>query len=401
MDSANIIISEYKKTPVVCGFINDKMEYLSLVRESELNKIYIGKVDHVVKNLDAAFVKIGTDNIGYLSLKNLVKACITAKNSRADAIIKAGDEVLVQVDSEAVKSKKCKLTTGISLSGKYSVVTLGRNGVGTSVKLDDDLRKKLTELTKDRLTELTNEYRDKLYGEDCGFIIRTNAADLFKGQDNLESSDFTDLFVEDARQVLDRLCEILKSSRSRTIYSCLYSPVSMGDDQEDLLTLNIKKAGAFLKVRGYSDPEIIKDSGIHGIPSKIDSLRSNKIWLKSGAFLIIEQLESFNAIDVNTGKAIKGKKDISYEVNLEAADEIMRQVRLRNLTGMILIDFINMKDPSEYEKLTEHIKQLCRLDPVHTSFVDITGLGIMELIRNKNDKTLKEILQEVENSVDI
>ncbi len=401
MDSANIIISEYKKTPVVCGFIKDKMEYLSLVRESELNKIYIGKVDHVVKNLDAAFVKIGPENIGYLSLKNLVKACITAKNSRADAIIKAGDEILVQVDSEAVKTKKCKLTTGISLSGKYSVVTLGRNGVGTSVKLDDDLRKKLTELTKDKLSDLTEKYREKLYGEDCGFIIRTSAADLFKDQQDSSSSDFASIFLDDARQVLDRLCEILKNARSRTIYSCLYSPVAEEDDKDDLITLNIKKASSFLKVRGYSNPEIIKDTGIHGIPSKIDSLKGNKIWLKSGAFLIIEQLESFNAIDVNTGKAIKGKKDISCEVNLEAADEIMRQVRLRNLTGMILIDFINMKDNSEYEKLTEHIKQLCRLDPVHTSFVDITGLGIMELIRNKNDKTLKEILQEVENGVDI
>ena len=400
MQNANIIISEYKNTPVVCGFINDKMEFLSLVRESELGKIYIGKVDHVVKNLDAAFIKLGSDSIGYLSLKNIVNACITAKNSRNDAVLKAGDEVLVQVDSEAVKSKKCKLTTGISLSGKYTVVTLGRNGVGTSVKLDDEMRRKFTELTKDKLSKLQEEYKDRLWGEECGFIIRTNAADIIKETDSSSSEDISQVLINDARTVLDRLCEILKNARSRTIYSCLYSPSSSGDE-EDLLSLNIKRAKAFLKVRGFLDAPVITDSGIHGIPSKIDTLRNNRIWLKSGAFLIIEQLESFNAIDVNTGKAIKGKKDISYEVNLEAADEIMRQVRLRNLTGMILIDFINMKDASEYDNLTEHIKQLCRLDPVHTSFVDITGLGIMELIRNKNDKTLKEILQEVENSVDI
>ena len=82
MENANIIISEYKNTPVVCGFINDKLEYLSFARESELNKIYIGKVDHILKNLDAAFVRIGQDNIGYLSLKNVIPACITSKKSK-------------------------------------------------------------------------------------------------------------------------------------------------------------------------------------------------------------------------------------------------------------------------------------------------------------------------------
>ena len=163
---------------------------------------------------------------------------------------------------------------------------------------------------------------------------------------------------------------------------------------------SLDKARAFLRNRGINDFEVIEDTGIHGINSKIDSLRQNKIWLKSGAFLIIEQLESFNAIDVNTGKAIKGKKDISMAVNLEAADEIMRQVRLRNLTGMILIDFINMKDEKNYEILIGHMTELCRKDPIHTNFVDVTGLGIMELTRNKNDKSLKEILQEVENAVD-
>ena len=137
------------------------------------------------------------------------------------------------------------------------------------------------------------------------------------------------------------MSDLLQAARTRTIYSCLYSPLSNENSEDDIQNITIRKALSFLKVRGYDDPQIIEDSGIHGIPSKIEELRSNKIWLKSGAFLIIEQLESFNAIDVNTGKAIKGKKDISYQVNLEASEEIMRQIRLRNLTGMILIDFIN------------------------------------------------------------
>ena len=397
MQSANIIISEYKKTPVVCGFIDDKLEYLSFARDSELNKVYIGKVDHIVKNLDAAFIRFGQNTIGYLSLKNIVDACITSKKSKTDAILKAGDEVLVQIDSEAIKTKKCKLTTGISISGKYCVVTLGRSGVGASVKLEDSIRKRVVEETKDRLTALSNEYKKLLYDTGCGFIIRTSVFDII----DLSEQSYIDLIAADAECVLQKLANILKESRLRTIYSCIYSPMSNNGSEDDILSACIKKADAFLKIRGFNDALTIQDTGIHGIVSKIDSLKSGRVWLKSGAFLIIEQLESFNAIDVNTGKAIKGKKDISFEVNLEAADEIMRQIRLRNLTGMILIDFINMKDTEDYDKLTDHIKELCRMDPVHTTFVDITGLGIVELIRNKNDKSLKEILQDVENSVDI
>ena len=148
----------------------------------------------------------------------------------------------------------------------------------------------------------------------------------------------------------------------------------------------------YLNARGHKDITLIVDSGIHGINSKIDELLSNKIWLKSGGFIIIEQLESFNAIDVNSGKAIKGKSDISEKINLEAAEEIMRQIRLRNLSGMILIDFINMKKEEQYNTLIEHVKNLFKLDTVHNNYIDITGLGIMELTRNKNDKSLREII---------
>ena len=116
--------------------------------------------------------------------------------------------------------------------------------------------------------------------------------------------------------------------------------------------------------------------------------------------MIIEQLESFNAIDVNSGKAIDKKKDSISKINYEAADEIFRQIRLRNLSGMILIDFINMKSSEDTEKLCSYVRALARKEPVHTEFIDITGLGIIELTRSKNDKTLKEVLQNTINAVD-
>ena len=367
---AEIIISEYKHVPVVTAFIDNDLEFLQFIRSNELNNVYLGRVDHIVKNIDAAFVKYRDDEIGYLPLKSVLPACVVNRTIDDGKNIKAGDEIVVQVEVEKQKTKKTKLTTYIALSGKYNVITLGRNGVGASLKLDDQKRSDLIFSVKNEYKKLSSSYQDKLFGSSTGTIIRTNASDITKDQ-------VLSQILEDAKECHDKLEAVLINARKRTVGSLLYS---INTSQNSL----VDKAKAFLKGRGETEPKIIEDTGIHGIPSKIEELQRNKVWLKSGAYLIIEQLESFNAIDVNTGKAINGKKDIVKKVNMEAAKEVMRQIRLRNLTGMILIDFI----------------RLSRMDPVHTSFVDVTGLGIMELTRNKNDKSLKEILQDVEKAVD-
>lgn len=382
---AEIIISEYKNTPVVTAFIDNKMEYISFVRDSEIHNIYVGRVDHIVKNLDAAFVKYAEDKVGYLPLKNITHACVLNKEFHDEDKLHNGDTVLVQVESEAVKTKRTKLTTNLSIPGKYAVITLGKTGIGSSVKLPDKDRERLTELIRDGYNSFVDDNRDYLFGSDIGLIIRTEASEI--------ENDIEKELLNSAKETASTLFNILKEARTRTIYSLLYS-VNNNDMESHIL-----KANAFLKSRGISDANIIEDSGIYGITSKIDELTRNKVWLKSGGFLIIEQLESFNAIDVNTGKAIKGN-DITSKVNKEAAYEIMRQIRLRNLTGMILIDFINTTDEEQKSELIALMTKLCKKDPIHTAFIDITGLGIMELIRNKNDKSLKEILKDVEKAVD-
>ncbi len=195
-------------------------------------------------------------------------------------------------------------------------------------------------------------------------------------------------------ETLKELENILRLGRTRTVYSCIYK--NNNDDVDG----HIQKARNFLKARGIEESRIIDESVVYSIKTDMEKLLKNRVWLKSGAFLVIEQLESFNAIDVNTGKAIAGKNDIIKKVNEEAALEIMRQIRLRNLTGMILIDFINMRDKEDTEDLCAYVRSLCRKEPVHTEFIDITGLGIVELTRSKNDKSLKEILQKQNNCVD-
>ncbi|WP_026512968.1 ribonuclease E/G [Butyrivibrio sp. LB2008] len=384
---SEIIISEYLNTPVVTAFIGNKMEYLSFVRDNELGNIYVAKVDHIVKNINAAFVRYDKDKTGYLPLRNITGACVINRPFESGDALKNGDDVIVQVESEAVKTKKTKLTTNLSISDDYVAVTLGKYGVGASIKLSDNIRTLLADEIKADYETIMQEYTDELFGASAGVIIRTKASEIEddKARDVIESS---------FKSCLDKLAEILSEGRKRTLYSCVHVSDSGSTDKL------IESAEAFLKIRNESEYKIIEDTGIHGIKSAIEDLKHRKVWLKSGAYIIIEQLESFNAIDVNSGKAIKGKDDIAFKVNLEAVNEIFRQIRLRNLTGMILIDFINMDDDEKYEELIHKVKSFCKYEQVHTVFVDVTGLGIMELTRNKNDKTLKEILKDVEKAVD-
>lgn len=384
---SEIIISEYLNTPVVTAFIGNKMEYLSFVRDNELGNIYVAKVDHIVKNINAAFVRYDKDKTGYLPLKNITGACVINRKFTSDDTLKNGDDVIVQVESEAVKTKKTKLTTNLSVSDNYVAVTLGKYGVGSSIKLSDDIRTFLSDKIKEDYENIMNAYHEKLSGATAGIIIRTQASEI-------EEEKAFNVIEDSFKSCLDELAKILSDGRNRTTYSCIHRSDNGSTAQ------HIENAEAFLKVRGESDYSVIEDTGIHGIRSAIDDLKHRKVWLKSGAYIIIEQLESFNAIDVNTGKAIKGKDDIAFKVNLEAVNEIFRQIRLRNLTGMILIDFINMDDDEKYEELIHKVKAFCKYEQVHTCFIDVTGLGIMELTRNKNDKTLKEILKDVEKAVD-
>ena len=130
---------------------------------------------------------------------------------------------------------------------------------------------------------------------------------------------------------------------------------------------------------------------MYNLSGQIEKLLSNKVWLNSGANIIIEQLETLTVIDVNTSKNISGKENVDFSVNKEAAIEICKQIKLRNISGMIIIDFINMKSEKCKSELVSILKKEIKKDFVKCSFIDITGLGLVELTRKKTYKSLKEI----------
>ena len=133
---------------------------------------------------------------------------------------------------------------------------------------------------------------------------------------------------------------------------------------------------------------------LYRVETQLEELLSSKVWLKSGAYLVIEKTEAMYVIDVNSGKNIAKKENAQYiyQINIEAAQEIMRQIRLRNLTGMILIDFINMKDEKKDLELLQELRILAKKDRILTTVVDMTALGLVELTRKKTTKSLAEQL---------
>ncbi len=384
---ADIFISEYQNYPLVSVYIDDKLSFLSLVRESDLGSVYLCRVDNILDNLQSAFVRFGDGKIGYVPFKSILPSCVTNRSISSSKELRQGDEILLQVDTEEIKLKKAKLTSHISVSGQYSVITLGRRGVGASLKLSEDVRSLLIAEIKKEYPALLAECSNALSEAGFGVIIRTESAEL-------PIEEAVPLIIADIRFSLNELEKLLTEGKKRSLYSCIKKS-KMGDIDEHIL-----RAKNFLKSREITDYKVINKSVVYSIKQDIEKLLHNKVWLKSGGFLIIEQLESFNAIDVNSGKAIDKKKDSFLKINYEAADEIFRQIRLRNLSGMILIDFINMKSKEDTDKLCSYVKTLARKETVHTEFIDITGLGIIELTRNKNDKTLKEVLQNNTDTVD-
>ena len=365
--------------------------------------IVIGRVDHVVANISAAFVRITPKITGYLPLSELSNAVFTKKQSKT-APISEGDELLVQIEKDAVKTKAPVLTTRLTLTGRYAILTRGNTTLGVSKKIEAVKRQALTGL----LTGTVTDNIDYNYG----IVLRTNAS---KVADEAIVSDLSEL-TDTYRGMLDTCTHL-------SAYTRLYTPIpdylrrlqtlrdfdravvadaSSGTDsvEYDGIYTDIpqvyEQIHTFLpyidasRLVLYNDPDLSLGT-LYNVTGNIEKLLSNKIWLKSGANIILEQLETLTFIDVNSAKNMKKDKK-ALAVNKEAAVEAARQLRLRNISGMILIDFINMDDKEQESALIACLKEELKKDVIPCQFIDITRLGLVELTRKKINKSLKEIV---------
>jgi len=354
---------------------------------AELGNIYVGKVKNIVGNISAAFVEIGNGIECYYSIPENPTPIFTRKVGKKS--INAGDELLVQVSKEAVKTKVPTVTSKLSFTGKFCVLTTGDTRMGASLKLEKE--------EKERLTQIAKEYMSENYG----LIMRTNAKGISE-----------DVLKNEIEKLIQEYEKIVLSAQTRVCFSCLkkapeaYLTELKNVQQEGLEEIVVEDYEIYEETKNYLEsyqPEdldklrlyedkLLPLHKLYNLEKQIEKALKEKVWMKSGAYLVIEPTEALTVIDVNTGKCIDKKKDDKayLKINKEAAKEVAKQIRLRNLTGIILIDFINLSSKELTDELLDFFERELKKDPIATTLVDITKLQLVEVTRKKIRKPFHE-----------
>ncbi len=354
--------------------------------------IVIGRVEQVSAATGACFVRIAKDLKGYLPFEEMADPTYTRKGPSKR--VQQGDELVVQISREAFGQKDMSLTTKLQLNGRYLVLQRCGTGLGISRKIADERRKDL----KDHLfTDEIFRKLDQILGE-CGIIVRTNAehapdSRIRKELDELSAAMQHILLTAPYRTA----CTVLFRQPDRWLKRTDSLPMDkvdqiLTDDRElyDRLAGYLPAAMAE-KLRLYQD-DMISMHNVFSLTRELSHALTKKVNLKSGANLVIEQTEALVAIDVNSARSVKGKdkEKAALAVNLEAAREVARQIRLRSLSGMILVDFINMEEDADYETLMHELRMATAADPMRVAVIDRTALGLVEMTRRKVEVPLPE-----------
>lgn len=345
--------------------------YIETSDESIEGNIYIGVVKNIVPGIKAAFVDIGQDKNAFIHFEDIYKT----KHE-----IKINEKLLVQVQKDEINQKGAKLTTNIKLTGRQIVLLPNTELITVSRKIDNDkVKEKLVEIVKENLPS------------GMGAIIRTTAAKATQS-DILEDID---RLIKKWKRIEEKLktsqeAPILLGENSNIIESVILGTADSGMDKiiTDSKTEN-KKIESFLqevelenKVKIEYDEEVLDK---YKIKDELDKLKNNKIWLKCGSYIVIDKTEALTSIDVNSGK-YTGKENLEntiLKVNEEATVEIAKQMRLRDISGIIIIDYIDMELEENKHKIIELLEQEVRKDRAKVQIEGFTRLNLLEMTRKQ------------------
>lgn len=372
--------------------------------ESRVGKIYIGYIESVAKNIGGAFIRISKDFKCFLpNYKRIAHAASASGDTESGTQMlreNTQGHMLVRITKDAAGVKEAVCSTSIELAGKYSVVSLGKTSLSFSKKLDDEEKALLKKWVN------PHDYPG------MHILLRTNAMQA-------EKKDI----MHELNELSESLHDLLRRASSAKPGECLYTPeqfyITMIRDlyvAPDRAFSDVPKIAdalhAYMEDRitdksdgkepvGTDDmnpclirPGTLTLAQLYNLEHDLDRLSQKIVWLKSGAYLVIERTEAFVIIDINTGRCTRGKipEETYRKINLEAGEEILRQLRLRELSGMILIDFINLENEDHREELVNVMKKRARKEHRKTEVIDLTKLGILEMVREKKGKPLDEIL---------
>ncbi|WP_346764735.1 translation initiation factor IF-2 N-terminal domain-containing protein [Rhodococcus sp. HNM0569] len=358
---------------------------------SMVGNVYLGRVQNVLPSMEAAFVDIGRGRNGvlYAGEVNWEAAGLGGNSRKIEQALKPGDQVLVQVSKDPVGHKGARLTTQVSLAGRFLVYVPGGTSTGISRKLPDTERKRLKEILRE------------VVPADAGVIIRT-AAEGVSAEEIARDVERLQAQWETIRQQSAE-AEAKRSGNPVTLYEEPDPLVKVIRDlfNEDFSKLVVHGAAAWDTVRSYIESvasdllprvEQYTDDGrgdvfaAYRIDEQLAKALDRKVWLPSGGTLVIDRTEAMTVVDVNTGKFTGSGGNLEETVtrnNLEAAEEIVRQMRLRDIGGMIVVDFIDMVLESNRDLVLRRLTEALGRDRTRHQVSEVTSLGLVQMTRKK------------------
>jgi len=359
-------------------------------RKSYLGDIYQGKVENVMNGIDAAFVDFGLEKNGFLYVDEVTTPEGEKRARRIGDALKNGQQVLVQVTKDPMGHKGARLSTKISLAGRYLVYVPGGSGVGVS--------RRLRQSERERLRDISKELKPK----DAGLIVRTIA----------EGHGLEDL-KRDLRYLSRLWSRLKKKAETVKAPGLVHKEVDVSlevtrdlfnDTCESLIVDDAKRHKAILSFLDKEAPELLPKVRLHtgteplfeayGIDEQIAKALERRVPLPSGGNLVIDHAEALTVIDVNTGRFTRGKglEDTITKTNLEAAREVVRQLRLRDIGGILIIDFIDMAHAKNREMVLETLEAELETDRTKTYVVELSPLGLVEMTRQNTTDGARGIL---------
>jgi ribonuclease G len=391
-----------------------------------VGNIYKGKIVRVLPGMQAAFAEIGLERTAFLYVTDIApelaieemmageeespppdRPRFEKRSSRQipqiQDLVREGQDVVVQIAREPIGTKGARLTSHISMPGRFLVYMPTVNHIGVSRRIPD-------EGERTRLKNLIEKLRPEIFASaegpaaGGGFIARTMAEGATLKDIKQDMEYLTKLWQEiDAKKNTAKAPALLHRELSvvhravRDLFTPDIDRIIIDNKQEmervkSFIETFLPRAGNF--VQFYDDNEPIFDR--YGIEVEISRALGKKVWLKSGGYIIVEETEALIAIDVNTGKFVgkRNLEDTILKTNLEAVKEIAYQLRLRDLGGIIILDFIDMERPANREKVYQALKEALKSDRSKTTITKITDLGLVEMTRKRTRESLSRLLCE-------
>ena len=359
-------------------------ELVEKYEEDETNKsiegnIYVGKVQNVLNGLQSAFVNIGEKRTAFIHAKDILPKIDITKETPVEEkpiteLIKPGDPIIVEVRREAIDKKGPRLSTHISLSSRFIVFMPNATFITVSQKIENkEERERLKQLVK------------KCLPENTGAIIRTAAENRSEEELKEDIDNIVEKWNEIRAKSIEKIPQkiydkggVLKKTIVDLVDNNLDKIILREDADLEILKDTLNEIGANVEIE--IDENILSKYNLY---TQLNAVDNKKIYLKSGAFITIDKTEALVAIDVNSGKFI-GKNNVEdtvTAVNLEAAKEISKQLRLRDISGIVVIDFIDMKEEKNKQAIIEEIKKCSKKDRSKVQIEDFTKLNLMQLTR--------------------